>query len=66
MKQVTLNIPENKYDFFMELIESLGLELEDDLQIPEEHKKLVLDRIKKSNSDNFIPWDEARKILVGR
>lgn len=26
MKQITLNIPENKYDFFMELIKNLGLE----------------------------------------
>jgi hypothetical protein len=26
MKQVTINIPESKYSFFMELIENLGLE----------------------------------------
>jgi hypothetical protein len=26
MKQITLNIPDNKYDFFLELIKNLGLE----------------------------------------
>jgi len=26
MKQITLNIPEDKYSFFLELVENLGLE----------------------------------------
>jgi hypothetical protein len=26
MKQITLNIPDNKYDFFLELVKNLGLE----------------------------------------
>jgi len=26
MKQITLNIPDNKYSFFLELVEHLGLE----------------------------------------
>lgn len=26
MKQITLNIPDNKYSFFMELVKNLGLE----------------------------------------
>lgn len=26
MKQITLNIPDNKYEFFLELVKNLGLE----------------------------------------
>jgi len=33
MKQVVLNIPDNKYPFFMELVKSLGF-----IKVPEEAK----------------------------
>jgi hypothetical protein len=33
MKQVTLNIPDNKYPFFMELVKSLGF-----VKVPDEPK----------------------------
>lgn len=38
---------------------------DDDMEIPEEHKKLVLERIKKSRRDpsRMIPWDKAVKSL---
>ncbi|MEQ9290197.1 MAG: hypothetical protein RIG77_24915 [Cyclobacteriaceae bacterium] len=63
MKQVTLNIPESKYKFFLELIRHLGFDEPKDSGIPEEHKAIVVDRIKKSKQDELIPWQEARKKL---
>ncbi len=66
MKQVTLNIPENKYQFFMELLQNLGLEKTQELdipEIPEEHKAIVRGRILNSKPEELIPWHEARKQL---
>lgn len=61
MKQVTLNIPESKYKFFMELVRNLGLET-NDIDIPEEHKKIVRERIKLSdaNPDRLLNWDHVQ------
>jgi hypothetical protein len=48
MKQVTLNIPDSKYPFFMELVKSLGF-----VKVPEETKltkkqQVFVDGTKKS------------------
>ena len=45
MKQIILNIPENKFQFFMELVKNLGFVKTADVAIPEEHKKIVRQRI---------------------
>lgn len=63
MKEVTLKIPDNKYQFFMELISNLGFDRTEEIDIPEEHKAIVRERIKNSNPDELIPWQEARKQL---
>ena len=63
MKQVTLRIPDSKYHFFMELVRNLGFEKAEDLDIPEEHKAIVRERIKNSKPEELIPWQEARKQL---
>lgn len=63
MKQVTLNIPDHKYQFFMELIQNLGIEKTDELHIPEEHKAIVRERIRNAKPEELIPWHEARKQL---
>lgn len=63
MKEVTLKIPDNKYQFFMELIRNLGFEKTEDLDIQEEHKAIVRERIKNSKPEELIPWQEARKQL---
>jgi hypothetical protein len=38
---------------------------DDDMEIPEEHQKLVLQRIKKArqNPNRMLPWDKAIKML---
>ncbi len=63
MKQVTLNIPDNKYQFFIELVNNLGFDKPEEIYISEEHKVIVRERILKSKPEELIPWAEARKQL---
>ena len=43
MKQITLNIQDNKFPFFVELIESMDfVDIQEDFDIPDEHKKIVM------------------------
>jgi hypothetical protein len=63
MREVTLKIPEEKFEFYMELFEQLGLETGFEYKIPEEHKEIVRERIKNSRPEDLIPWEEARKKL---
>ncbi|TRX61420.1 hypothetical protein FNH22_05020 [Fulvivirga sp. M361] len=63
MKQITLNIPDSKYQFFMELIHQLGFDKAEEIDIPDGHKAIVRERIKNSNPEELIPWQEARKQL---
>jgi hypothetical protein len=63
MKQVTLNIPDRDYDFFIELLKKFNFIKikEADFVIPEEHKKLVRERRKTAGKNDFIKWAEAKK-----
>lgn len=61
MKEVTLKIPDKKLGFFMELVRQLGLEVTEEVEIPEEHKKIVRERIKTAKPEEMVPWEEARK-----
>jgi hypothetical protein len=64
MKQVTLSVPDEKYSFFIELMHSIDfVSIEDFPPIPEEHKAIVMERIKDSKPEELIPWEEARKQL---
>lgn len=63
MKEVTIKIPDSKYQFFMELVSNLGFEKAEDMDIPEEHKLIVRERIKNSRPEDLISWEEARKQL---
>jgi len=62
MKEITLKVPDHKIDFIIELIEQLGLEVTEDIEIPEEHKEIVRERIRKSNAspDRLLNWDEVK------
>ena len=61
MREVTLKIPESKLRFFMELIEHLGFEVTEEMQIPEEHKVKVRERIKSGKPDDLVLRTEVRK-----
>lgn len=69
MKEVTLRIPDNKFKFFMELIKQLGFEIqtekdarEEDYEIPEEHKAIVRERMKRYQEDpsSAKNWDDIK------
>ncbi len=64
MKEVTLKIPDKKFNFFMELVQQLGFETAKENEIPEEHKAIVRERIRNSKPEKMIPWKEARKQFV--
>ncbi len=61
MKKVTISVPEEKYNFFLELLESLDfatLNSSEESEISEEHKTIVRDRIKTATV--FKDWDEVK------
>ena len=62
MKEVTLKIPENRLTFFMELVEQLGFEVAGEVEISEEHKGIVRDRIKISdqNPERLLDWEQVQ------
>lgn len=62
MREVTLKIPEEKFEFYMELFEQLGLKAEMEYDIPEEHKEIVRERIKRSNENPelLLDWDTVK------
>jgi len=64
MREITIKIPDKKYDFFMELINQLGVEVSDTLDIPEEHKAIVRERINNSKHEDLVAWNDARKQLT--
>jgi hypothetical protein len=66
MKEVTLKVPEQKMEFFLELMGELGFEVYEEPQIPEEIKNIVHDRIDSGNPEQMIPWHEARQQLSFR
>lgn len=61
MKEVTLRIPDKKFGFFMELVRQLGFEVTEEVEIPEEHKAIVRERIRTAKGEDMVPWKEARK-----
>lgn len=61
MKELTIKIPEGKLEFFMELLKELGFEAAESMEISEQQKAIVRERIKTGKAENFSPWDEARK-----
>lgn len=62
MKEVTLKIPDNKVEFFMELIKQLGLEFSEEKDVLEEHKRIVRERMRMSADDpsRLIEWDAIK------
>jgi hypothetical protein len=64
MKQVVLDVPDNKWNFFLELVKSLRfikLHGDEDAVIPEEHKKIVRERMRTAKKDDFVEWKTIKK-----
>ncbi|MEX0845332.1 MAG: addiction module protein [Balneolaceae bacterium] len=63
MKEIIIKIPDQKVDFVLELIEQLGLEVSSEqMEIPEEHKAIVRERIQKSkaNPERLLDWEQVK------
>ncbi len=60
MRQITLSVPEDKYEFFVELLQTLEFVSIEDFEIPEEHKNIVRERIKTSSKENWVKWDDVK------
>jgi hypothetical protein len=68
MQHLTINIPDNKVDFFTDLVKNLGFTIENPVQknvLTDKQMELVNDarRQIKENPDSFLDWEEARKTL---
>ena len=64
MTEITLKIPDTKFSFFMELVKQLGIEVDNkNIEIPEEHKNLVRERIKTAKQEDYVSWEDAREQL---
>jgi len=62
MKEIIIKIPENKLNFFLELMNQLGLEVSQKYDIPEEHMSFVMERIKEDeeNPGHLEDWDTVK------
>jgi hypothetical protein len=67
MKQITLNIPDSEFEFFMKLVKKFNYKTAEatDFSIPEEHKALVRDRIKNSKENELLDWDTIKDDFNG-
>ena len=64
MTQIILNIPDNELSFFMKLIEKFNYEtIINEFSLTEEMKNLLYERRSTSKTDDFIPWNDAKKQL---
>jgi hypothetical protein len=62
MKEITIQIPDEKLQFFMQLMKELDVEVFHHYDIPEEHMNIVRDRIAKSelNPGYLEDWDKIK------
>lgn len=65
MRQITLNIPDKEYEFFIALFKKFtSVKIKEaDFVVPESHKQLVRERRKTATKDDYINWDEAKRII---
>lgn len=65
MTQVTLNIPDQDLNFFMQLIEKFNYDTTiSDFEMTSEIKNLLDTRRKNSNEENYIPWSEVKSKII--
>lgn len=62
MRQVnlTINVSDNKFDLLMEFLKKNfgSVDIHDEFEVPEWHKKIVLERMKNSKPEDFFSLDE--------
>ncbi|MFW5706085.1 MAG: addiction module protein [Bacteroidota bacterium] len=68
MATFNISIPDQKVEFFKELIDSLGfakIEIGEEPDIPEHHKEILDHRLKhlEENPDSLRKWEDVKKEL---
>lgn len=69
MKQLTVTIPDSFYDSFVDFfkhIPNVSIEENEIEEVPEWQQKMVLDRIKNSQPEDYIDADEALENLKSK
>jgi hypothetical protein len=60
MKQITLSVPEERYAFILELLNSIDFVSLENLDIPEDHKEMVRERKRTATIDSIKNWDDVK------
>ncbi len=47
----------------MELLQNLGFDKPEDIEVPEWQKEVVRDRIKNTNQEDYLSWEEVENQL---
>lgn len=68
MKQVTLNIPDSEFDFFMKLVKKFNYKTEEtaDFEISEEVQKLVSERRQTAKTADYITRKQSTEKLKNK
>jgi len=68
MKHVTLQIPDNKYARFLEIIQKIDFVKLDDIEVFEEHKNIVRHRLNdfKNGKSTLVSLEDATKELKAK
>lgn len=67
MKQITISIPDNKEQLFIDLMKSLSfvkkIEPVENIDIPEWHKTIIDQRMEnyKNNPESYREWEDVKK-----
>jgi len=63
MANYSVTVPDNKINFFKELIENLGFAEFEETDIPEAHKRILDQRLEnyKNNPDSYLDWEDVQK-----
>lgn len=62
MRQVTLDIPDGKFEFFMELCKNLGLSPNEEFTLTEEHLQILNERRsnRMSGKSTIHSWEDVK------
>jgi hypothetical protein len=63
MKELIVQIPEDKLSFFKELMKQLGLEIKEEATIPAEVVSTVRERISTIDKSSLEDWEDVKKSL---
>jgi len=68
MKHVTLQIPDNKYARFLEIIQKIDFVKLDEMEVLEEHKNIVRNRLNdfKNGTSTLVSLEDVAKELKAK